>query len=319
MGLIDCPDCGKSISDIAPSCIQCGRPMTAVNFQKSPPKININKDLANEHAENFKTQPSSLFKILAGVISLIVTAVLAGIVSAVTGEHRPHNMIWTFWWIWLTIVSCKAIGFKSLLYYPAFIAISIAITAFARSIGSPITYMAGNIIANFGGLILFYSSYRRAINQYKNDEKYHIKANRTEDFLEKNGTKNIEKQKHLTETSKEFQGMTGGGRTLSINTKPTGMSVLINGKHMNDVTPLMVSTIDQEFTIDFVYKNTLIASKEYNTTKTGLSVFENFSEILHREYNVEPGLRRCLKCLKEFRDFDDKCPTCGSARLTVPI
>ena len=27
MGLTTCPDCGKSISDQAPACLQCGRPM----------------------------------------------------------------------------------------------------------------------------------------------------------------------------------------------------------------------------------------------------------------------------------------------------
>ena len=28
MALVTCPDCGKSISDAAPACPQCGRPMT---------------------------------------------------------------------------------------------------------------------------------------------------------------------------------------------------------------------------------------------------------------------------------------------------
>lgn len=108
-------------------------------------------------------------------------------------------------------------------------------------------------------------------------------------------------------------------RTLSVDTKPSGISILINGKHVSGVTPLTANTNIQELTVDYVYKNVIIATKVYDTTKTGLSVFENFSEILHKDYNVEPGLRRCLKCLKEFKDFDDKCPICGTAKLTVPI
>ena len=31
MALIECPDCGKKVSDAAPACIHCGRPMAAVS------------------------------------------------------------------------------------------------------------------------------------------------------------------------------------------------------------------------------------------------------------------------------------------------
>lgn len=29
MGLTECPDCGRRISDQAPACVECGRPMSA--------------------------------------------------------------------------------------------------------------------------------------------------------------------------------------------------------------------------------------------------------------------------------------------------
>ena len=29
MALVTCPDCGKSVSDTAPTCVSCGRPMTS--------------------------------------------------------------------------------------------------------------------------------------------------------------------------------------------------------------------------------------------------------------------------------------------------
>ncbi|QDZ29058.1 zinc-ribbon domain-containing protein [Noviherbaspirillum sp. UKPF54] len=37
MPLIKCPDCGNSISDAAPACIHCGRPMKET---AAPPKLN---------------------------------------------------------------------------------------------------------------------------------------------------------------------------------------------------------------------------------------------------------------------------------------
>src|SRR5437764_8543945 len=38
MPLVECADCGKNISDAAPSCIHCGRPMTALAPRVAEPK-----------------------------------------------------------------------------------------------------------------------------------------------------------------------------------------------------------------------------------------------------------------------------------------
>ena len=35
MALINCPECGKEISDKAPACIHCGYPMDAKDVDKS--------------------------------------------------------------------------------------------------------------------------------------------------------------------------------------------------------------------------------------------------------------------------------------------
>jgi hypothetical protein len=48
------------------------------------------------------------------------------------------------------------------------LAISISISVFANSIGSVPIYIAGNVLANILGLILFYTSYSRAIKSYSN-------------------------------------------------------------------------------------------------------------------------------------------------------
>ena len=49
MALIECPDCGKNISDSAPACIGCGRPMTQGDYKPEeilPPEL-LGERLAN--------------------------------------------------------------------------------------------------------------------------------------------------------------------------------------------------------------------------------------------------------------------------------
>lgn len=43
MALVDCPDCGRSISDSAPSCIGCGRPMVATGSGRNPSTPPVKK------------------------------------------------------------------------------------------------------------------------------------------------------------------------------------------------------------------------------------------------------------------------------------
>lgn len=46
MAMIKCPDCGKDISNVAPACIHCGRPIIvppAVNRQTHPPREPVKK------------------------------------------------------------------------------------------------------------------------------------------------------------------------------------------------------------------------------------------------------------------------------------
>lgn len=38
MPLISCPDCGAQVSDTAPSCVKCGRPIAAAARAQRPPK-----------------------------------------------------------------------------------------------------------------------------------------------------------------------------------------------------------------------------------------------------------------------------------------
>lgn len=46
MALIICPECGKEISDIAPSCPNCGCPVSAIPFQTLPSEVDIPENTA---------------------------------------------------------------------------------------------------------------------------------------------------------------------------------------------------------------------------------------------------------------------------------
>lgn len=43
MALITCPDCQKQISDLAPACPNCGRPIAETNSQSASQKIKVDK------------------------------------------------------------------------------------------------------------------------------------------------------------------------------------------------------------------------------------------------------------------------------------
>lgn len=36
MALVQCPDCGQQVSDAAPACVRCGRPLQPPQYQQQP-------------------------------------------------------------------------------------------------------------------------------------------------------------------------------------------------------------------------------------------------------------------------------------------
>ena len=64
MALVRCPDCGKEISDAAPSCIHCGRPRAAQIVGDKVQTVELT-------AKRYKGQQ------LLGVILLVVAVVVA--------------------------------------------------------------------------------------------------------------------------------------------------------------------------------------------------------------------------------------------------
>jgi hypothetical protein len=61
MALIKCPDCGKDISDLAPACVECGRPIH--------PQPNLFEEF-KDNLDNVWREMSSLFNYRASRIAL---------------------------------------------------------------------------------------------------------------------------------------------------------------------------------------------------------------------------------------------------------
>ncbi len=67
MGLINCPDCSKAVSDKAPTCIHCGSPL------KETPPVNMAKEV-QKGVQRSKLKSDSGNTI--GIMGLIVGVIL---------------------------------------------------------------------------------------------------------------------------------------------------------------------------------------------------------------------------------------------------
>lgn len=167
MAIMKCPDCGKMISDLAPACIGCGRPMTPVTgLSPAPPpspapseeprRTSVPTPLSQEEEysgvpEGTARPPSDLpkKKIIAHKIILpppepkkrftatktftmafLLTGILSVVVGAFAlsqGRHVSKNPIWTFAWMYLSVEAWRSWGWKALLPYPISVAATVLI------------------------------------------------------------------------------------------------------------------------------------------------------------------------------------------------
>ncbi len=86
MALINCPDCGKQVSDSVEKCIHCGRALT----QKDKAKIRFDNSVTDAKAFAVKNK-----RILKIVIPIILAIIVVGIIvyalwynSSVQVAHR---------------------------------------------------------------------------------------------------------------------------------------------------------------------------------------------------------------------------------------
>lgn len=84
MALIECPDCGRQVSDVAPACPGCGRPMHATVIEQTNKSIKAVKLVGG--LIFFLGLPALLFN-----MSLGVTLVIIGLVIYVTASFAR-------WW-----------------------------------------------------------------------------------------------------------------------------------------------------------------------------------------------------------------------------
>lgn len=114
MGLVSCPDCGKSISDAAPTCNQCGRPMTgqgtppeAREVVPSPP-LPLFKRPARKQEEMsglfavfiFALFISPLVVMIGGLFMYVTDRVR---VSTFLGAVAVTGVVWVFLFVWMQL------------------------------------------------------------------------------------------------------------------------------------------------------------------------------------------------------------------------
>lgn len=78
MALIECPDCGKQVSDAATSCISCGRPLRGNSQSVDPRKTRETPVLIEQSAKPFKGG------MLLGV-GIVILALIIGMASPTSG------------------------------------------------------------------------------------------------------------------------------------------------------------------------------------------------------------------------------------------
>lgn len=109
MALITCPDCGGSVSDAAPACIHCGRPMAAAlpAFAPPPPADPMARRAAERadraaaakriaivtYALNFL----AFLYFLPGIIAVVIACMKRGDARGTWVESHFDWQIETFW------------------------------------------------------------------------------------------------------------------------------------------------------------------------------------------------------------------------------
>jgi hypothetical protein len=183
MGLIQCPDCQKMISDKAPACINCGRPMISVQAQDKssiiqgenlPPEDMIKaiqstdttvepEDTKTSRSETKKMESQKLSwlesKLITFTLAIVITIPLFLGLSALTGAKPTGNIIWTVFWIYLSIRLWRYWRWKAFLPYPIFVIVSGIIGVVLIQTGNDqesTKYMAAKGLLNLGGLGTLY-------------------------------------------------------------------------------------------------------------------------------------------------------------------
>ena len=99
-------------------------------------------------------------------VTAVVIAVVINIFASAVAETKPaKNIMWTVWWIYLTVEAWKYWKWKALLPYPIFLLTSILSTMIMVSVGVDYRGWTDLIVRaalNIGGLIVFYTMFSKS-------------------------------------------------------------------------------------------------------------------------------------------------------------
>lgn len=88
MAVVNCPDCGREISDAAPACVGCGRPMTTPVAQPASAVGPVCKRCGSDRVG--KVRGLQGVGELAIFLVLFVLGVIPGIIYYVWQESVPY-------------------------------------------------------------------------------------------------------------------------------------------------------------------------------------------------------------------------------------
>lgn len=182
MALTKCPDCSKDISDSAPSCINCGRPMAQPNCSerisiKTTKRQNKWHFLGIDWSKPIYKSPIKKVKLLSIKSFLIAFCITVIIIftGLVFNPGKIPIFYWTFIWILLTVEGWKYWKWKTLIPYPAYI-LCVALNAINLLVSGEKTQITPEMILgarmlngvlNIAGIIIFTIIYYRRYKKEK--------------------------------------------------------------------------------------------------------------------------------------------------------
>ena len=95
MAIINCPECGKEISDKSETCIYCGYPLKETKSEETPKDETSEKVSIRNNLENLgrKIGKRRLF-VLFGAVLVMMTVILISVISQNVLNEKEK---WLFW------------------------------------------------------------------------------------------------------------------------------------------------------------------------------------------------------------------------------
>ena len=165
-----CQICGKVVSCWSQECPECGDPEPFNAGGSIKNYEHLIDSLKNKVTTNLSNQAdlkirNKQFSWGSFGVAFLIAFLLNILLSAAVGVEPSKNIIWTVFWIYLTIESWKFWQWKALLPYPLFLIVSFFSQFILASTGTDRLswgYIAVMLITNIGGLTIFYMLYRKS-------------------------------------------------------------------------------------------------------------------------------------------------------------